>query len=458
MVKEFQPFLDLWTTASDWLRWSESWMNDPLSAIDSEQLEKNVIESFKTMHKCVKQFKDIPACQEVALDIRARIEEFKPYIPLIQGLRNPGMRNRHWEVLSNEININVRPKANLTFARCLEMNLQDHIESISKVAEVAGKEYAIEQALDKMEKEWSTILFNVLPYKETETYILKSPDEASQLLDDHIVMTQSMSFSPYKKPFEQRINSWENKLKLTQEVLEEWLNCQRSWLYLEPIFNSEDINRQLPVESKRYQTMERIWRKIMKNAYENREVINVCSDQRLLDSLRDCNKLLDMVQKGLSEYLETKRGAFPRFYFLSDDELLEILSQTKDPTAVQPHLRKCFENIARLLFQEDLEITHMYSAEGEEVKLSFSIYPSSNVEDWLREVERSMKASVRDIIERAIKAYPTVSRASHADTASVPPCSITGLPACRLASSSSSALTTAARRSRARGSLGAGSP
>jgi hypothetical protein len=60
MVKDFQPYLDLWTTASDWLRWSESWMNDPLSAIDAEQLEKNVIESFKTMHKCVKQFKDIP--------------------------------------------------------------------------------------------------------------------------------------------------------------------------------------------------------------------------------------------------------------------------------------------------------------------------------------------------------------------------------------------------------------
>uniref|UniRef100_A0A8C5KDU7 Dynein axonemal heavy chain 1 n=1 Tax=Jaculus jaculus TaxID=51337 RepID=A0A8C5KDU7_JACJA len=410
MVKEFQPYLDLWTTASDWLRWSESWMNDPLSAIDAEQLEKNVIESFKTMHKCVKQFKDIPACQDVALDIRARIEEFKPYIPLIQGLRNPGMRNRHWEILSNEININVRPKANLTFARCLEMNLQDHIESISKVAEVAGKEYAIEQALDKMEKEWATILFNVLPYKETDTYILKSPDEASQLLDDHIVTTQSMSFSPYKKPFEQRITSWENKLKLTQEVLEEWLNCQRSWLYLEPIFSSEDITRQLPVESKRYQTMERIWRKIMKNAYENREVINVCADQRLLDSLRDCNKLLDLVQKGLSEYLETKRNAFPRFFFLSDDELLEILSQTKDPTAVQPHLRKCFENIARLLFQENLEITHMYSAEGEEVKLSFSIYPTSNVEEWLLEVERSMRASVRDIIEKAIKAYPTMPR------------------------------------------------
>lgn len=72
------------------------------------------------------------------------------------------------------------------------------------------------QALDKMELQWSSVTFEVLPYKETGTYILKSPDEVFQLLDDHIVMTQSMSFSPYKKAFEGRIHTWESKLRIMQ--------------------------------------------------------------------------------------------------------------------------------------------------------------------------------------------------------------------------------------------------
>lgn len=65
-----------------------------------------------------------------------------------------------------------------------------------------------------------------------------------------------------------------------QDVLEEWLICQRSWLYMEPIFSSDDINRQLPVEGKRYQTVERTWRNIMKAAHDNRQVSGICFKAR----------------------------------------------------------------------------------------------------------------------------------------------------------------------------------
>lgn len=61
------------------------------------------------------------------------------------------------------------------------------------------------------------------------------------------------------------------------------------------VCSSEDINRQLPVESKRYQTMERIWKKFMSTAYANPQVISLCSDARLLDNMKECNKLLEQV-------------------------------------------------------------------------------------------------------------------------------------------------------------------
>ncbi|TPX58491.1 hypothetical protein PhCBS80983_g03079 [Powellomyces hirtus] len=405
LSKDFEPYKNLWLTAADWSKWRNQWLNGSFLELNAEEVEKNLMNAWRTMFKSVKTFKSQPGCLAVAMQMKDEMDDFKPNLPLIQALRNPGMRDRHWERLSEELGIKIRPDGGLTLTDILKMNLLERVDSISKVCDTAGKEYSIEAALDKMDSEWKSIMLEIIPYKDSGTAIMKISDEVIRLLDDHIVMTQSMSFSPYKKPFAERISLWESKLRTVQEVVEAWMACQRSWLYLEPIFSSDDIVTQLPAESKRFTTMDRTWRRIMSQAKQKSGVIEFCSDFKLLDSFRECNKLLELVSKGLSAYLESKRIAFPRFFFLSDDELLQILSQTKDPTAVQPHLRKCFENVASLEFEADNLITAIYSAEGEKIQVAEPFYPRGPVEDWLLHVEDQMRKSVKKVIIDGLSTY-----------------------------------------------------
>lgn len=127
--------------------------------------------------------------------------------------------------------------------------------------------------------------------------------------------------------------------------MEAWIKVQINWMYLHPIFDSRDIAKQLPSEAKKFREVNSKWRNLMKDAKATKNVIKLSKRDERLDELRHSHEVLEAVQKGLRDYLETKRSAFSRFYFLSDEELLSILSDTKDPTLIQHHIKKVFENI-----------------------------------------------------------------------------------------------------------------
>ena len=408
--KECKARYDVWRSMREWEEHAKTWTTGSVIALEIAQVADTVDSYTKTTYKMSKANRD----DSVVFRLKNAIEDFKPNMPLIEELANPALRDRHWESIFAIIGGTYKKGHAFSINDLVGQGIMDKLEQVQRVSTNASKEHSLEKALEKMQLDWDGVCFRVIEYKDTGTFIIGGVDEVQLVLDDQIVRVMSMRASPFIKPFEERAFSWEGILQTLQDMIDQWLACQKTWQYLEPIFGSEDIVQQLPEEGAMFQTVDAIWRDVMRKTNQKPECITIARDKERLARLEEANQLLDKIQSGLASYLEVKRVAFPRFFFLSNDEMLEILSETKDPKRVQPHLKKCFEGIATLEFGEEDELIYaMESAEKERFPLKETINPAAArgaVEKWLLEVEEGMFAACQEEVAKGIAAYASDKR------------------------------------------------
>ncbi|VEN57747.1 unnamed protein product [Callosobruchus maculatus] len=216
-----------------------------------------------------------------------------------------------------------------------------------------------------------------------------------------------MKLSPYYKVFEEEALTWEEKLNRINALFDVWIDVQRRWVYLEGIFSgSADIKTLLPVETSRFQSISSEFLGLMKKVSKSpmvMDVLNIPGVQRALERLAD---LLGKIQKALGEYLERERTSFPRFYFVGDEDLLEIIGNSKNVARLQKHFKKMFAGVASILLnEENTIITGIASREGEEVVF---LNPVSTIEhpkinEWLTLVEKEMRVTLASNLTQAVQ-------------------------------------------------------
>ncbi|VDP22464.1 unnamed protein product [Echinostoma caproni] len=192
-------------------------------------------------------------------------------MPLIMDLRNPAMRPRHWAQLKTEMNKQFDENSKeFTLERIVQLGFEQYADLVHEISGAASKELAIEHTLDNMERSWQNNELDMIPFKEKNTYKIRSAEDVFQALEDNQVQLSTMKASRFVKPFELLVDRWERLLSHIMETVEQLLHVQRQYLYLETIFLGEDIRKQLPKESSAFDTINQDWQSITAFLYETR--------------------------------------------------------------------------------------------------------------------------------------------------------------------------------------------
>ncbi|EDV92648.1 GH18884 [Drosophila grimshawi] len=377
--------------------------------LDPNFLTEGVESYLKEFRKLTKPVRQLPTGQQLEIHMK----QFKATVPLMVSLKNEALRERHWRQLMEKTGqyFDMSP-TRFTLDNMFAMQLHKYQEIAEQILTNAIKELQIERGVRAVEETWALMSFKTHKHfkgMEDRGWILGPVDEIMQVLDDNAMNLQSMGASQFIGPFLETVNRWERALALISEIIDEWLIVQRKWLYLEGIFIGGDIRTQLPEEARKFDDIDKAYRRIMVDCAKNPLVAPFCAvPGRLLD-IQGLGVGLENCQKSLNEYLDSKRRIFPRFYFISTDELLSILGSS-EPSAVQNHIIKMYDNIKSLRLVKEAGhtiVTAMISSESEVMEFRNFTRAQGRVEHWMNDVLDEMRRSNRYITKTCIYDFGT---------------------------------------------------
>ncbi len=296
--------------------------------------------------------------------------------------------------------------SSLTLGHLLDLDLPAFASVIDDVASVASKEAIIERKLARIAAEWSEETLNFHDFKNRGNILLSGSDVSNileRLASTQVTLGQLLAEVTKSQPFFAELAQWVGRLAEVEASLELWFAVQTVYVRLKGLFDDIDGSRQLALEGKRFAKVEKNYLKNVRKAYQTRKILDICCGSDglyvVLPSLRE---QFENIDKSLSTYLDTKRLTFPRYFFLSNGDLLNVVSQSASPSAVKPYLSMLFPGVHALAFDrvDSSRVRQIVSLDGETVDLLF--FPEAKSGGaWLGELQASIKNTIKSLIRLA---------------------------------------------------------
>ena len=415
LAKEIEPYVKLWNLIYDYRTSAAEWTTiKVLAQLEAESmgvlLERWGSDADALLLLFTSTLRN-PSATQCVRELIGSIREFLAHLPVVECLCSDALQPRHWERISQLVSDlwsdgedHVLDPHETTLGTLLDLGVDRLILALEDIHQIATKEHELDVALSSMIRKWATLSLEL--GERSGTFILVTADEIADTLDDHLAKTAIMRSSPHIHAIEFACLEWQLQLRGAVNILDMWLKVQRDWMRLEPIFQFNDIKEQLPREARSFKWVDNFFRSIMGTAAKEQLFMSVAKHPGLLKNLKTCGEHLDRIQKNLDAYLEQKRARFPRFYFISDDQLIDILCQHKEPRHMQVHFQKIFEGTKSVSFS-DLEgapsITALLAPQGEAITLAHAVRCSGDVEHWLSNLESCIFRTVREEVATALR-------------------------------------------------------
>ena len=335
--------------------------------------------------------------------LKKKLEDFQITIPLLEQLSRDSIKPRHWTELmrttSHEFRID---SGDFRLQTLLDCHLEEHADDVIELCDGAEKQQQISIRILDIRERWAAANFDFNDWKERKVPVLRACGPIIEELEESQLQCQTMLTMRHVTPFRQEVAALLSRLSDTADTLERWLKVQMLWCSLESVFTGGDIAKQMPVEAKKFVKIDKDWAKVMARAADASLVVECCENELLKNNLPVMYSELEMCQKALDGYLEQKRSMFPRFYFVSNPVLLQMLSQGSDPKMIQPFYQTVFDAIDHVVHdpKNARNITAMVSlfkGTTEQIDFLNPVMAKGNIEEWLAKVLTAQRVAMKDV-------------------------------------------------------------